>query len=116
MRKLTVLLVAACLLFAIPGSAGIKKQSATCPSALGTCPTDGCSTTHDVDGGLNERKNLRPDSPETQGAAQPMSLRAIKELPDPENFSMGDPRDELAALGEGTKVRVVAYLLRAKPE
>ena len=30
---------------------------------------------------------------------------------------MGDPReDELTGLGEGKKVRVVAYLLRAKPE
>ncbi|HEX3067371.1 MAG TPA: hypothetical protein VHX14_02270 [Thermoanaerobaculia bacterium] len=45
-----------------------------------------------------------------------MSLRSIKDLPDPKNFPMGDSRGELQDLGEGTKVRVVAYLLRAKPE
>ena len=117
MRKLTLVLVAAFLLFTVPGMAAIKKKSATCPTTLAHCPADGCSTDHDVDGTLNEQKNIRPDDPKAQQPVQPMTLREIKDLPDPENFSMGDPReDELTGLGEGKKVRVVAYLLRAKPE
>ena len=116
MRKLTLVAVAIYLLFTLSATADIVKKSDTCPTTLADCPNDGCSTDHDVDGTLNEQKNIRPDDPKAQGPAQPMSLRSIKDLPDPENFSMGDPRDELTALGEGTKVRVVAYLLRAKPE
>jgi hypothetical protein len=40
----------------------------------------------------------------------------MKKLDDPENFSEGDTREELTALGEGQKITVVAYLLVAKPE
>jgi len=40
----------------------------------------------------------------------------MKKLDDPENFSEGDSREELTALGEGQKITVVAYLLVAKPE
>jgi hypothetical protein len=116
MRKFTLLLLASCLLFTVPGIAAIKKKSSTCPTTLAGCPDDGCSTDHDVDGGLNERKNIRPNGAGTEEPAQPVSLRSIKDLPDPENFSMGDSRGELTDFGEGTKVRVVAYLLRAKPE
>jgi hypothetical protein len=117
MRKLILVLVTAYLLVTVPGTAAIKKKSATCPTTLTHCPDDGCSTDHDVDGTLNEQKNIRPDDPRAQGPAQPMTLREIKDLPDPENFSMGDPReDELTGLGEGKKVRVVAYVLRAKRE
>ena len=115
MRKLATALTV-CLFVTLPGAAAIKKKSATCPSTLTNCPSDGCSTDHDVDGGLNQQKNTTPGDLIAQGSATPMSLRDIKDLPDPENYSMGDPRDELTALGEGTKIRVVAYLLRAKPE
>ena len=37
-------------------------------------------------------------------------------LDDPEEFSQGDTREELTALGEGQKVTVTAFLLVAKPE
>ena len=40
----------------------------------------------------------------------------MKKLDDPENFTSGDSREELTALGEGQKITVVAYLLVAKPE
>ena len=40
----------------------------------------------------------------------------MKKLDDPDSFSPGDSRDELADLGEGQKITVVAYLLVAKPE
>src|SRR5580765_7398806 len=116
MRKLTVVLAAVFLLVTFSGTAAIKKKSATCPATLGHCPDTGCSTDHDIDGDLNERKNIRPDSPGTEVAAQSMSLRSIKDLPDPEDFFMGDSRGEMKDLGEGKKVRVVAYLLAAKPE
>jgi hypothetical protein len=40
----------------------------------------------------------------------------MKKLDDPESFTAGESREELADLGEGQKVAVVAYLLVAKPE
>jgi hypothetical protein len=40
----------------------------------------------------------------------------MKKLDDPENFSQGDTREELAALGEGQKIIVTAFLLVAKAE
>jgi len=46
----------------------------------------------------------------------PHTLSWIKNLPDPRHFHEGGPREELAAIGEGTKVRVFAYLLSAKRE
>ena len=61
---------------------------------------------------VNRRKNLRSDDQ----AATVRTLTLMKKLDDPENFSEGDSRDELTALGEGQKVTVVAYLLVAKPE
>src|SRR3954452_24271353 len=101
MRKLASVVVAACLLLTLPATADIKKKTKTCPKTLAGCHDDGCSTSRDVDGGLNEQKNIHLDDPRVQGPAQPMSLRDIKDLPDPENFAMGDARDELAAQGEG---------------
>jgi hypothetical protein len=40
----------------------------------------------------------------------------MKKIDDPESFEKGDTREELTALGEGQKIVVVGYLLRAKPE
>lgn len=87
-----------------------KKHKVPCKASLAQCPDEGCGS--DFDPNLNRRKNVISDD-------QPAKLRSLtwmKRLDDPENFSKGDSREELQALGEGQKITVVAYLLAAKPE
>ena len=81
-----------------------------CRPNLASCPPEGCGTRFDPK--LNQRKNIRTDNQ----PAIARTLTSIKKLDDPEDFSQGDDRDELTALGEGQKVTVAAFLLVAKPE
>ena len=105
---LCVLLVAvACSEIA---SAQSKTKKQPCANSLAECPDQGCGSRFDPK--LNERKNVSS----LDGRAEAKTLTWIKKLDDPENFSQGDDRDELAALGEGTNVTVTAYLLDAKKE
>jgi hypothetical protein len=89
-----------------------KKKTAKppCANSLGECPDEGCGTQFDPN--LNKLKNIVS----VEGDATPRTLAWMKKLDDPENFSQGDTREELAALDEGEKITVVAYLLVAKPE
>ncbi len=75
-----------------------------------SCPNEGCGT--DFDPNLNRRKNITSDD------QQPTirTLSCIKRLDDPDNFSKGDSREELKALGEGEKITVAGYLLAVKRE
>lgn len=68
---------------------------------------EGCGT--DFDSNLNRRKNVRSDSQTTVPKTQVM-----KDLDDPVNFKKGDTREELTALGEDQKIRVVAFALVAR--
>jgi hypothetical protein len=81
-----------------------------CSPNLAACPDQGCGTAFDPK--LNKRKNIV----KIDGTGTVKTLTSIKKLDDPENFTQGDDRDELEALGEGTKVTVTAYLLVAKKE
>jgi hypothetical protein len=95
--------------FPLAGAA-IAKNKTPCKPTLAACPDDGCGT--DFDPNLNRQKNIRSDD-------QTPTLRTLtwmKALDDPDNFTEGDSREELTALGEGQAVTVVAYLLVAKPE
>lgn len=87
-----------------------KKHKIPCKADLAHCPDEGCGTSFDPN--LNRLKNIRSKD----GPATLHSLTWMKRLDDPENFSEGDSREELTALGEGQKTAVVAYLLVAKPE
>jgi len=87
-----------------------KKPKPPCQPALADCPLEGCGATFDPS--LNRRKNIRSDGQ----ATTPRTLTWMKKLEDPESFSQGDDRGELASLGEGQKIAVVAYLLVAKSE
>jgi hypothetical protein len=86
----------------------------SCQPDLASCPDEGCGK--DFDPELNKQKNIRESDPRTQGAATVKTLQDIKDTADPENFTKGDPRDELTALGEGEKIEVLAYLLAARDE
>jgi|GEM_PF-729598 len=133
MHKLISVVLAVCLLVTAPAITATKKKTVVkktppdaaatttqpsnkCPSKLADCGDEGCSTDHEFDGNLNRRKNLTPDDPATKGAAEPMTLDAMKKLPNPKHFVMGGPRDELTAAGEGKKVQVTAFLLTVRAE
>lgn len=103
------------LLFIIPATVNPqtgteKKAKPPCADSLKECPEEGCGTQFDPN--LNRLKNIVSKD----GDATPRTLAWMKKLDDPENFSQGDTREELAALGEGEKITVVAYLLVAKLE
>lgn len=112
-RSITaVFLLCVCLATAANAQTRKKKTSLKPPCAadLAHCPDEGCGKSFDSN--LNRRKNIRSDNQ----AATPRNLTWMKKLDDPEDFSQGDSREELTALGEGQKIRVVAYLIAAKPE
>jgi hypothetical protein len=86
------------------------KLKPPCKPNLAHCPPEGCGTKFDPN--LNKLKNIRSDDQ----SATVRTLTWMKKLDDPESFTAGESREELADLGEGQKVAVVAYLLVAKPE
>lgn len=117
MRKLMLVLVAVCLFVNLRAAIGETLQPvAKCPKKLADCPPEGCTTSHEVDGNLNRRKNITADDDEAQGEAEPQTLSWMKALKKPRHFVKGGSRDELEGLGEGKLIRVTAFLLTAKPE
>jgi len=98
MGPLLVLLALVCLPIS-PLTYAQKKPP--CKPNLAACPDEGCGTRFDPN--LNRRKNIRTDNQ----TATVRSLTFIKKLDDPENFSQGDSREELTALGEGQIVTTV---------
>ncbi len=112
MKKL-LLIVSVLLIIAPSGNMSAQpkeKKKIPCRATLEDCPNEGCGK--EFDPNLNLRKNILSDN----RASTPRTLAWMKKLDDPENFSQGDSREELAELGEGQRVSVVAYLLVAKPE
>jgi hypothetical protein len=93
-----------------PQQKATQKLKPPCAASLADCPDQGCGTSFDPE--LNKRKNIRSDN----RAPTMRTLAWMKKLDDPENFTQGESREELAALGEGQLITVVAYLLVAKPE
>ena len=74
------------------------------------CPDTGCGKS--LDPNLNKQKNIRTDS----DAPVDKDFQDLAALPDPvPGFAIGDTREKLAALGEGTMIRVVAVALKARP-
>jgi hypothetical protein len=79
-------------------------------ATLADCPDEGCGIKFDPN--LNKLKNIHS----LDGESTFRSITWMKKLDDPDNFTEGGSREELATLGEGTKITVVAYFLVAKPE
>lgn len=102
---LLVILALVCLPISLTTYAQKKPP---CKPNLAACPDEGCGTRFDPK--LNRRKNIRSDN----HPATVRSLTFLKKLDDPEDFSQGEDRDELTALGEGEKITVVAFLLVAR--
>lgn len=88
------------------------KIAVPCPAQLNDitdCPDTGCGPS--LDPFLNRQKNIRSDDQ----TAEPMTIRQIRNLPDPvKGFKIGDTREKLEALGEGKKIVVVANALVAR--
>jgi hypothetical protein len=91
---------------------GKGKIAVPCPSTLNDitdCPDTGCGPS--LDPNLNTQKNLRTDN----GAPTDKDLQDLAGLPDPvPGFAIGDTREKVTALGEGTMIRVVAFALVAR--
>jgi len=83
-----------------------------CPSTLNSiqdCPDTGCGGS--LDPNLNKQKNIRTDS----DTPVDKEFQDLAGLPDPvPGFAIGDTREKLTALGEGTMIRVVAIALVAR--
>jgi hypothetical protein len=115
-RRTLIALLAVVVALALgvgPTLAG-KPKKAPCRPDLAHCPPEGCGG--DFDPNLNKLKNITATDPRANKPATSHTLTWMKKLDDPENFEKGGDRDELTQLGEGDKIVVVAYLLRAKPE
>jgi hypothetical protein len=96
--------------------AGDGKSAITCPESvlaadgsIADCPITGCGSS--LDPNLNKQKNIVPRS----AASVDKDIDFLAELPDPvPGFNIGDTREKLKALGEGTMIRVVALALVAR--
>src|ERR1700741_1586855 len=116
-RFVAVLLLVVCAL-----SAGAKqthtqrahsksKQPYCAVTTIADCSDQGCGKNNEPK--LNERKNIRSDNrqPENQ------TIAWMKSLSDPENFTdVNQDRSELTQIGEGKKIRVVAWVLDVRTE
>jgi hypothetical protein len=93
-------------------AAGGGKSAVPCPSPLNSitdCPETGCGPS--LDPNLNKQKNIRTDN----DAPADKDFQDLAALPDPvPGFAIGDTREKVAALGEGTMIRVVAWALIAR--
>lgn len=89
-----------------------QKSKVPCPKRLKSildCPDTGCGPS--VDPNLNKQKNIRTST----SAPADKDLQDLAKLPDPvPGFAVGDTREALATLGEGTMIRVVAFALVAR--
>jgi hypothetical protein len=86
-------------------STGASLVDCTEVKTIADCPDEGCGGSYDAN--LNKRKNIRSDNQ----TATMQSINWMKNLPDPTNFTRNAERQELAQLGEGKKITVVAYAL-----
>jgi len=88
-----------------------KKPYCAGVKVITDCADEGCGPNSEPE--LNKRKNIRSDN--QQAVAQTISW--MKSLPDPENFTQtNQDRSELKQLGEGQKIRVVAWVLDVRAE
>jgi hypothetical protein len=98
--------------FCAPAEPQQPCPESPCPDGItkiADCPDEGCGD-HAFDPELNTGKNIRSDN------QQPVlrSIRWIKGLEDPANFTECGSRDELKQLGEGKKITFVAWALTAR--
>ncbi len=88
-----------------------KKPYCAGVKVITDCADEGCGPNSEPE--LNKRKNIRSDN--QQPVAQTISW--MKSLPDPANFTQqNQDRAELKELGEGQKIKVVAWVLDVRAE
>jgi hypothetical protein len=106
---------------ASPGSGATQatkagKEKIACPAAVKSanatirdCLETGCGPS--LDPNLNKQKNIATDN----DAPVDKDFSFLATLPDPApGFAIGGTRENLAKLGEGQMIRVVAYALKAR--
>jgi hypothetical protein len=91
---------------------GSKSKKPYCAvTTIADCVDQGCGKNNEPK--LNELKNIRSDNrqPENQ------TIGWMKSLPDPADFTdVNQDRGELTQIGEGKKIRVVAWVLDVRKE
>src|SRR5689334_1679079 len=100
-RHVLLLLALPALIEAQPGVTKLCSASIT---TIAQCPATGCSD-HPSDARLNRAKN-RTSSP--HGAPKDITVSAIKQIPEPTDWTTGKNRSSLHGPGrEGTAVRLI---------
>jgi hypothetical protein len=107
MKRTLIVVLFAILSLSTIGLAA-KKKKGPCAVSLAKCPIIGCGGNFDK--GLNRRKNIRSDS----SAPIKRSIQWMKNRTDPTNYVKNGSRAELASLGEGAMITVVAKALVAR--
>jgi hypothetical protein len=105
MKRILIVVLLSIFSFSTIGLGAKKKP---CAVSLAKCPIIGCGG--DFDKGLNKRKNIRSDN----SAPIKRSIQWMKDRPDPQNYVKNGSRAELASLGEGSMITVVAKALVAR--
>src|SRR6266545_4791638 len=122
MQRIPLVLLVLTFVFSLTVDAQQRRQGRTrvrtlvsdCAPKIKTirdCPPEGCGKRGRYDPNLNRRKNIRFDNHRTTV----QSIAWMKNRPNPTNFvSQNSSRSELARLGEGKKITVMAYALVAR--
>jgi hypothetical protein len=105
MKRTLIVFLLAILSLSTVALAAKKKP---CAASLAKCPIIGCGTAFDK--GLNARKNIRSDD----HAPIKRTIQWMKDRPDPKHYVKNGSRAELASLGEGSMITVVAKTLVAR--
>ena len=111
MHRFPLLLLVLALLS--PSFIAQKKSPKQCATSLANCPNVGCGKL--IDKALNAQKN-RKATPATNNVTDLDSLDDVANLELPEDWEAGRPRKQLKEFGEGTPVRVAAYVLEARAQ
>src|ERR1044072_2865301 len=91
------------------------KPKPPCAATLADCKPEGCSKDKHHDPDLNTLKN-RTSSPKPVEDKTLNEMIALESKVEKAHYRQGKPRNVLGDLGEGSQVRVVAYLLAVKQE
>jgi hypothetical protein len=92
-----------------------KPKAPPRADSLQVCPPEGCSPDNHHDPQLNRLKNIESiNKPVTDRSLT--SMIGLEQKVIDAGYQKGDPRRVLTNMGEGTKARVVGYLLAVKQE
>lgn len=111
-RTLIVVMFVSLLLIGVDAQTP-KKQP--CADSLEECPLEGCSAKNTHDPELNKLKNIKSSTKPVEDTTLAKIIAREKKV-EKSGYKQGESRDVLTDLDEGSRVRVVGYLLAVKKE